>query len=137
VFRASERYVYVLWEVLARVHPAEVVAPESWAEVNEKVFAERLPGVLLTRFDDWYFGQSYAYDALKEHFRVASLKGFGCDDLTVGIAAAGGVLFARKPEGFYFAYYTAFTRANRCGNGVGFGDAAQFGIDYDPSRRPS
>jgi DNA mismatch repair protein MutS len=111
VFRASERDVDVLWEVLARVHPAEVVAPESWAEVNEKVFAERLPGVLLTRFDDWYFGQSYAYDALKEHFRVASLKGFGCDDLTVGIAAAGGVLcYLRENQKGSISHITRLSR---------------------------
>ncbi|MDA0708745.1 MAG: DNA mismatch repair protein MutS [bacterium] len=92
VFQVTERAAGEVWEVLARVNPAEVVATESWAESNEKAFREQLPGVLLTRIDDWYFGRAYAYGALKEHFRVSSLKGFGCDDLTVGVSAAGGVL---------------------------------------------
>lgn len=110
-FRAAEREVDALWDILERVHPAEVVAPESWAEANEKIFAERLPGVLLTRFDDWYFGQTYAYDALKEHFRVASLKGFGCDDLTVGTSAAGGVLcYLRENQKGTISHITRLSR---------------------------
>ena len=110
-FRASERDEAVLWDVLERVHPAEVVAPESWAEAHEKLFAERLPGVLLTRFDDWYFGHAYAYDALKEHFRVASLKGFGCDDLTVGVSAAGGVLcYLRENQKGAISHLTRLSR---------------------------
>ena len=92
VFRASERSAHDLWETLERIDPAEVLAPESWVQENEAKLKLHLPGTLLTQLEDWYFGQSYAYDALKEHFRVASLKGFGCDDLTVGISAAGGVL---------------------------------------------
>jgi DNA mismatch repair protein MutS len=111
VFRASERGAKELWEVLERAHPAEVVAPESWAEANEKIFSERLPGVLLTHFDDWHFGQSYAYDALKEHFGVVSLKGFGCDDLTVGMAAAGGVLaYLRENQKGAISHITRLTR---------------------------
>jgi DNA mismatch repair protein MutS len=110
-FRAAERDADSLWDVLERVHPAEVVAPESWAEANETIFAERLPGVLLTRFDDWYFGQTYAYDALKEHFRVASLKGFGCDDLTVGTSAAGGVLcYLRENQKGTISHITRLSR---------------------------
>ena len=92
MFRTSERAAYDLWEVLERLGPSEVLAPESWVKDNEAEFEARMPGALLTHIEDWHFGQHYAYDALKEHFKVASLKGFGCDDLTVGICAAGGVL---------------------------------------------
>ena len=92
MFKASERTAGDLWETLARMGAAEVLAPESWAEANEAEFAARVPGALLTQLEDWHFEQRYAYDTLKEHFEVASLKGFGCDDLTVGIRAAGGVL---------------------------------------------
>ena len=92
MFRVSERVLDDLWEILERVAPAEVLAPESWVKENEAEFETRMPDALLTHIEDWHFGQHYAYDALKEHFKVASLKGFGCDDLTVGICAAGGVL---------------------------------------------
>lgn len=92
MFKASERTADDLWETLARMGPAEVLAPESWAKDNEAEFKAQVPGALLTQLEDWHFEYRYAYDALKAHFKVASLKGFGCDDLTVGVRAAGGVL---------------------------------------------
>ena len=92
MFKASERTADDLWETLARMGPAEVLAPESWAKDNEAEFNAQVPGALLTQLEDWHFEYRYAYDALKAHFKVASLKGFGCDDLTVGVRAAGGVL---------------------------------------------
>ncbi len=91
-FRALERDADDLWEVLERIGPAEVLAPESWAKANEGAVAHRMPGTLLVRTEDWHFGFAYAYDLLLEHFRVNSLKGFGCDQMTVGISAAGAVL---------------------------------------------
>ena len=91
-FRVMERDEDELWEVLERIGPAEVLASESWAEANEGAMAHRMPGALLVQAEDWHFGFAYAYDLLLEHFRVSSLKGFGCEQLTVGISAAGAVM---------------------------------------------
>ncbi|MCZ6632310.1 MAG: DNA mismatch repair protein MutS, partial [bacterium] len=60
MFRVMEREAAALWEVLERIGPAEVVVPSIWADANEAVFRDRLPGVLVTRQEDWYFGQTYA-----------------------------------------------------------------------------
>ncbi|MDP6037084.1 MAG: DNA mismatch repair protein MutS, partial [Candidatus Latescibacteria bacterium] len=110
-FRASERSAADLWETLERIGPAEVLAPESWVEQNEAELKLHLPNTLLTQLEDWYFGQSYAYDALKENFRVTSLKGFGCDDLTVGISAAGGVLcYLRENQKGAVSHITRLSR---------------------------
>ena len=92
IFRVSERDEEGIWETMDQIGPAEVVASESWADAHEAHCRERFPGMLVTRMEDWHFGHTYAYDTLLAHFRVASLKGFGCEDLTVGICAAGGVL---------------------------------------------
>ena len=92
VFRVQECEAADLWEVLCQVDPSEVVAPTAWCEENEERFGERMNGVLLTRCDDWSFGQSYAYDSLIQHFQTRSLKGFGVEEMTVGVCAAGGVL---------------------------------------------
>ena len=35
MFRTSERAAYDLWEVLERLGPSEVLAPESWVKDNE------------------------------------------------------------------------------------------------------
>ncbi len=91
-FRVLEQDVEDLWDVLERIGPAEMLTPESWAEANEAAMAHRMPGTLLVRAEDWHFGFAYAHDLLLEHFRVNSLKGFGCDQMTVGISAAGAVL---------------------------------------------
>ncbi|MDA0746732.1 MAG: DNA mismatch repair protein MutS, partial [bacterium] len=91
-FRVSEVDVDELWERLERIGPAEILAPATWAEANESICAERLSGVLVARQEDWYFGYAYAYEVLTEHFKVASLKGFGCDEMDVGVGAAGAVM---------------------------------------------
>lgn len=46
----------------------------------------------LTKRDDWIFNQDTARELLKQHFKTTSLKGFGIDELTLGITAAGAVL---------------------------------------------
>lgn len=46
----------------------------------------------LTKRDDWVFHPDTARNLLLEHFKTASLKGFGIDDLSAGIIAAGAVL---------------------------------------------
>jgi DNA mismatch repair protein MutS len=46
----------------------------------------------ITKREDWIFHHDTATALLLEHFKVATLKGFGIDDLTLGITAAGAVL---------------------------------------------
>ena len=91
-FRVRECSGSELWEMLGRIGPSEVAAPETWCEVNAEVFANQLEGALLTRCEDWSFSRTYAYETLIQHFRTKSLKGFGLDGLTSSVCAAGGVL---------------------------------------------
>jgi DNA mismatch repair protein MutS len=64
-------------------------------------------GGVETRLDDWVFETSYATRLLEEHFRVATLDGFGLDGHAQAAAAAGALVHylretsaigARKPE---------------------------------------
>ncbi|HAA74353.1 TPA: DNA mismatch repair protein MutS, partial [Candidatus Latescibacteria bacterium] len=91
-FRVQEVGADDMWEVLSRLDPAEVVATTGWCDANEESFAEALEGVLLTRADDWSFSPACARDTLIQHFETNSLRGFGIDEMTVGVGAAGGVL---------------------------------------------
>ena len=91
-FRVLECKRSDLWEMIGRIDPAEVVAPEAWCDANAERFASHMEGVLLTRCDDWSFSRAYAYETLVQHFKTKSLKGFGADDMTSGVSAAGGVL---------------------------------------------
>lgn len=43
------------------------------------------------QLEDWAYQFDYAYEKLTQHFKTNSLKGFGVDDLRLGIVAAGAV----------------------------------------------
>ena len=42
--------------------------------------------------DEWIFDTGYAEDILLKHFQTHSLKGFGVDDLSIGLVAAGAII---------------------------------------------
>jgi DNA mismatch repair protein MutS len=46
----------------------------------------------LSEQEDWVFDYDFAYETLLRHFEVHSLKGFGVDDLALGLCAAGAAL---------------------------------------------
>ena len=75
-------------EELARVEPREVIMPESWVERGVT-----LPeGIHLSSAQDWTFEHDGAAQLLVDHFRVATLDGFGLSGQRDAVAAAGGVL---------------------------------------------
>lgn len=48
----------------------------------------------ISRFylDDWAFQYDFAYEKLTRHFSTQSLKGFGVEDMPLGITAAGSIM---------------------------------------------
>ncbi len=49
-------------------------------------------GWILNGYEDWMFAPETALFTVREHFKVASLDGFGLKDRTAAIGAAGAVL---------------------------------------------
>ena len=45
----------------------------------------------VTRIEDWTFNYDNSYRDLIDHFKVKSLKVFGCENLPIGIISAGGL----------------------------------------------
>ena len=83
---------------LERLRPAEIIYPGS-ASVPLASAAKlaggtpALPGRwILSGYDDWTFAPETAFFTVREHFKVASLDGFGLKDKTAAIGAAGGAL---------------------------------------------
>jgi DNA mismatch repair protein MutS len=72
--------------VLQTVQPAEIIRMKGVDRPKGAADA------VLTRLEDWVFTREYAEETLLRHFRTHSLKGFGLEDLSVGIVAAGAVL---------------------------------------------
>jgi DNA mismatch repair protein MutS len=80
-----------LREQVLSLHPAEIIVSETQQNYVSQKIESDLNSFITTR-DDWIFSRDYGYEVLIEHFQTASLKGFGCEDLDAGIAAAGAVL---------------------------------------------
>src|SRR4029434_4937045 len=80
-----------LADELARVQPTEVlIAEEQAARFSE------LRG--LVRRDGYTFLHDQAYYALREHFKVQSLDGFGAEALPAAVCAAGAIVHYLKNE---------------------------------------
>ena len=83
---------------LERLRPAEIIFPGS-ASIPLASAAKHaggtpaLPGRwIVSGYDDWTFAPETAVFTVREHFKVASLDGFGLKDKTAAIGAAGGAL---------------------------------------------
>jgi DNA mismatch repair protein MutS len=74
---------------LERLRPAEIIFPTESVSLRDLL---RGAFQILSGYDDWTFAPETAFFTVKEHFKVASLDGFGLKDKTAAIGAAGGAL---------------------------------------------
>jgi DNA mismatch repair protein MutS len=74
---------------LERLRPAEIIFPSEKAAVRD---ALRDSFKILNGYDDWTFAPETAVFTVRDHFKVASLDGFGLKDKIAAVGAAGGAL---------------------------------------------
>ena len=80
-------------KLLQSMQPAEVI----FTKANQKKFKEEFgTGFFTYHLDEWIFNHDYAREILLKHFGTHSLKGFGIEDLDIGIVAAGAILHYLK-----------------------------------------
>ena len=81
------------WEYIDKLlqsfSPSEVI----YQKQHKAEFTQRFADSFFTyTLEDWVFTQTYAEELLLNHFETKSLKGFGVDQLDLGIVAAGAAL---------------------------------------------
>ena len=77
-------------KLLQNFHPTEIVLQRK----KLRAFQEHFPEKYYTNtFDDWVFKIDFAHELLLKKFDTTSLKGFGVEEMTEGIIAAGAVLY--------------------------------------------
>lgn len=76
-------------KLLQNFKPSEVVIQKGEQMQFRELFGDK---ILLTTFEDWVFTKDFAYQILTNHFQTSSLKGFGVEDYSLGIIAAGAAL---------------------------------------------
>lgn len=79
-----------LTETVNRLHPVEIICAESVIDRVQKQFATT--ALRITPLPDFFFIYEQALQTLTEHFHTTSLKGFGCQDASYGIRAAGPII---------------------------------------------
>ena len=76
---------HALVEELARLNPAELLAPDSELTVGDLCKT-------ISKLPDWRFEISTTRQLLLRHFNVTTLDAFGCENKPLAIRAAGGIL---------------------------------------------
>ena len=78
-----------LKQELTRIQPAEIIIPDYFSyDFLQENFGEE--SALIVKLDALYFDDGK--NVLLNHFNVLSLDGFGCEQLTFAVAAAGAAL---------------------------------------------
>ncbi len=76
-------------KLLSSFQPKEVLYQRG----RSQEFSDRFGSKYYTyHLDDWVYSDEAAFDRLSRHFQVKSLKGFGVDNLPLGVVASGAVL---------------------------------------------
>ncbi|MCJ7655112.1 MAG: DNA mismatch repair protein MutS, partial [Dehalococcoidia bacterium] len=75
-----------VYDELERLHPAELLLPESLDASSLTLPAS------ITRLDDYWFDLEATGQVLIDHFGVASLEGYGCAHLPLAVRAAGAII---------------------------------------------
>ena len=89
-FAVTEAPLQKLESLIQTVAPSEVVVDKRRRDRLDEALRQQ-PFTVTTQ-EDWVFGDDFAYETLVDHFETHSLKGFGVDDLTLGLVAAGAAL---------------------------------------------
>ncbi len=90
---------------LERLRPAELLLPEGVAIAANTRVVERPP---------WHFLRDAAKRLLTAQFGTQDLAGFGCEDLTLAVGAAGGLLqYVRDTQKGALPHLTALSRESR------------------------
>ncbi len=88
-FLASQGDRAFIDKLLSSFRPSEVLVQKS----NREWFLEQFgTDYYLFTLDEWIYTEENARDKLKRQFRTDNLKGFGINDLILGVKASGAIL---------------------------------------------
>ena len=76
-------------KLIQSFRPSEVIIQKSKRQEFTELFGSKF---YISTFDDWVFTSDFSHDLLLKHFGTASLKGFGVENLEMGVIAAGAAL---------------------------------------------
>jgi len=88
-FLAAEGNLPYIEKLIQSFKPSEVLFQRNYENTFLNIFGGKFHTF---RLDDWVFTPEFAHDKLLGQFRTKSLKGFGVDEMSLGVIACGAVL---------------------------------------------
>ncbi len=79
----------IIDKLLNSFQPKEVIYPKGHEGRFHELFGSKF---YMYPIEEWFFDRDSSKERLQKHFGVASLKGFGIEDMHCGISTAGAVL---------------------------------------------
>jgi DNA mismatch repair protein MutS len=92
-FNVSEFSIAQLIEILDMLGVKEVVISKEQKEIFENISKKLNNPPLVTKLEPWIFDLTFAREALLGQLRTLNLKGFGLEELPLGITSAGALLY--------------------------------------------
>ena len=89
-FLTAQGNIEYIDKLLQNFSPSEVLVQKQHKAKFSELFGDRFYTFYL---EDWIFQPEYANEALTNHFKVKTLKGFGIEELEEGIIASAVVLY--------------------------------------------
>ncbi len=86
IAQGSNEYIDKL---LQSFKPNEIILQKNKISSFKEIFSDKF---YVNTFEDWVFTSDFAQDTLLKQFQTNSLKGFGIENLELGIIAAGAAL---------------------------------------------
>jgi len=90
-FFVSEFSFSRLQEILSSISPSELLVQKRDKETLQELLRAHHKGIYTSQ-DDWLFQFDYGFEKLIQHFKTQSLKGFGIEQMSIGIVAAGAIM---------------------------------------------
>jgi DNA mismatch repair protein MutS len=88
-FYIAEGNISYIDKLIQGFQPSEVIVQRQNRAKFIELFGDKF---YLTVFDDWVFTEEFSIEILLKHFKTVSLKGFGVEELTKGVVAAGAAI---------------------------------------------
>lgn len=86
VAQGKQDYIHKL---ITSIQPSEVILSKEYRGQFNTLYGDDMYSFAL---DAWFFEIDYATDQLKKHFKTATLKGFGIEQMQSAIIAAGVII---------------------------------------------
>ncbi|RMG80143.1 MAG: DNA mismatch repair protein MutS [Bacteroidetes bacterium] len=107
-FLVTQGNIEQIDKLLQSFKPSEVIIERNQKRTFSEKFGEKFH---LHTLEDWAFSDDFTYEKLITHFQTQSLKGYGIEELKLGIKCAGAVLhYVEENQGKKPAHITQISR---------------------------